>query len=155
MRTKEYNPTRKMLGLYILPQDRSWQMKKIQEIFGNIIDETSSINDLVVEDIKYSQKTSTAICNIQIDKKINPLDLFSFVSKANEEYAVKNFKVKLNCLKAQVIDKQDVSNVIQYIKQGLPYLDNLFVASDIFVDNNNIKIQLEQSTARFFKNKKS
>ena len=48
-------------------------MKSVRELFGHAVQRCSSLEDLMVEEVKFSKKQNAAIVSVIVDRKINPI----------------------------------------------------------------------------------
>jgi len=129
-------------------------MRKLKELFARVLFNESTLADLELLEIKFSQKTSTAIVYVNIDKKINPLEIVDFVENAKSEYSLKDFKLKCSCKTVLEIEGQDVQNIIKYLEATRPYLAQVFDKSTINITSDSVTIQLANSQGGFLRLKK-
>ena len=71
-------------------------MKSIRELFGHAVQRCSSLEELMVEEVKFSKKQNAAIVTILVDRKINPIDIFDLEDRAVQIFTLKSFKVIQN-----------------------------------------------------------
>ena len=128
-------------------------MKKIGELFGQAILENSSINDLVVTEMKFSKKANSAIITVDIDRKVIPLDLFKFSENAKNVFKLKSFKVIPKTSVKQEVGISEVQMLIELVGEISPYTKDLFKDSVITL-GETIDIELKVPSASFLKLKK-
>ena len=68
-------------------------MKKLSELFAPAAIEGSSINDLMVEEVKFSKKANAAIITLEIKDGIEPKDVIAFETNATKAFSLKSFRV--------------------------------------------------------------
>ena len=129
-------------------------MRKIKELFSKALSDTSTLSELELQEIKFSQKTSTAIMYINIDRKINPVDVSDFTKKAKDCFSLNDFKLKFNCVSPLDIEEQDVFNIIEYLKFSRPYLSQVFDNGNIDIGEDAVTIELKNNQSGFLKLKK-
>ena len=130
-------------------------MKRVNELFGKIVDDTSSLYDLELGEVKFSKKNNTAIVYIKVTKRINPIDIIKFIDKAKEEYSIDEFKVRLiSEYICEELENTDILNILTYIKLSRPFVGDMFNAPNIIINKNIINIILEKVNVSFLKLKK-
>ena len=132
-------------------------LKSIGELFEKAVTENSNINNLMVEEVKFSKKTNSVIIYVNIDSKINPVDIAVFENKAKEYFGLKSFKVKLICkCKNLELKEEDVINLISYIGHYHPYVNDMFKNCKITIENNKeIAICLDMPESKFLNLKRA
>ena len=130
-------------------------LKRVNELFGKIVDNTSSLYDLELGEVKFSKKNNIAIVYIKVTNKVNPLDIINFVDRAKQEYSIDEFKVRLLPeFECNNIDKEDILNILAYIKITRPFIGDMFNAPSIIINSSTINIILERVNVSFLKLKK-
>ena len=129
-------------------------MKKVSELFSQAIYENSSINDLMVSEVKFSKKNNAAVITIDIDKKIVPEDIYLFSKNTEKTFNLNSFKVNTHATKVQNIQIEDILNVLKYIGIIAPYTDEIFKDCVINLDEEKIDIELKLPNSSFVKLKK-
>ena len=137
--------------------NRGEDMKKLSELFAPAIIENSSINDLWVQEVKFSKKANAAIVNLEIDKKIFPKDILAFESNAKNVFKLKSFKVIPILKSKQEFDENDIDSALDYLKAARPYTESVLNISklDFNKDNNTVDIELKVPNANFLKLQKT
>ena len=129
-------------------------MKKVSDLFGQAAIAGSSINDLLVRDVKFSKKNNTAVITIDIDRKINPVDLIDLSKNAEKVFKLSLFKINTTVSKEQEIEINDINNLLKYIGKRSPYTIDIFEKSIININGDNIDIELNTPSSSFLKLKK-
>ena len=131
-------------------------MKTIKELFGKAVLESDTINELIVEEVKFSKKANSVIIYVNINKKINPNDFYSFEERARDIFGVKSFKIKAICKENKfAITDQDIFNVISYIGGYHPYVKDMFKSCIIELEGKNVNITLSLPQTKFLLLKKA
>ena len=93
-------------------------MKSIRELFGHAVQRCSSLEDLMVEEVKFSKKQNAAIVSILVDRKINPVDIFDLEDRAVQIFTLKSFKVIPKLTEKNIpVEQKDIQNVISFISK--------------------------------------
>ena len=130
-------------------------MKSVRELFGHAIQRYSSLEDLMVEEVKFSKKQNAAIVTILIDKKINPVDIYEFENRATEVFKLKSFKVmpSLSVKDIEVTEK-DINNVISFLTRKEEYLASMLSGYKLSIVDRVIELELETAQSNFLYLKK-
>ena len=130
-------------------------MKTIKDLFSKALSSSNTINELVVEEVKFSKKQNAAIIYVIIDRKVNPIDFFMLEKKAVELFSLKKFIINTIIKeKSLYIDKEDIERVIEYICLTNDYLRPLLTDVKIGVEEEDVIIELKMVGAKFLKLKK-
>ena len=129
-------------------------MKSVKELFGHAVQRCSSLEELQVEEVKFSKKQNAAIITILIDRKVNPLDIFDLETRAIQIFTLKSFKVipKLTVKNLEVTEN-DIQNAIYFISKREEYIAPMVKDAKIHY-NDDIVIELNTAQSRFLKLKK-
>ena len=129
-------------------------MKSVKELFGHAVQRCSSLEDLQVEEVKFSKKQNAAIITILVDRKVNPLDIFDLETRAIQIFTLKSFKVipKLTAKNLEVTEN-DIQNAIYFISKREEYIVPMVKDAKIHY-NDDIVIELNTAQSRFLKLKK-
>ena len=113
-------------------------MKRVNELFGKIVDNTSSLYDLELGEVKFSKKNNTAIVYIKVTKRINPIDIIKFIDKAKEEYSIDEFKVRLiSEYISEELENTDIENILMDIKNRSVLESRNFKNSEDDINKHN------------------
>jgi len=132
-------------------------MKKLSELFAPAVIENSSINDLWVQEVKFSKKANAAIINLDIDKKILPKDVLAFENNAQNIFKLKSFKVIPMVKSKQEIEEKDIYDILDYLKVSRPYIESVLNISklDFNKESKIVNIELKVPNANFLKLQKT
>ncbi len=130
-------------------------MKNIRELFGHAVQRYSTLEDLMVEEVKFSKRQNAAIISLIVDRKINPIDIFELENRAVEIFTLKSFKVmpKLKNINIDVTEK-DISNAIDFVAKREDYIAPMLAESRLEINDTNVMIELKTAQSRFLKLKK-
>ena len=130
-------------------------MKSVRELFGHAVQRCSTLEDLMVQEVKFSKKQNAAIVNIVVDRKINPLDIAELEERALQVFTLKSFKViPILSTKDIEVTERDINNVISFCAKREEYMVPMLAGNKMTVQDSNIIIELKTAQSSFLKLKK-
>ena len=132
-------------------------MKKVSELFAPAMIEGSSINDLMVQEVKFSKKANAAIIHLEIDRKIELKDVLLFEANATKTFSLKSFKVVPILKEKLFVEAEDISRVLEYLKVARPYVVNVLEIANLeyIKEANKVEITLKVPNSNFLKLQKT
>ena len=125
-------------------------MKSVRELFGHAVQRCSTIEDLMVEEVKFSKKQNAAIISLVVDRKINPVDIFDLEDRAVQIFTLKSFKVMPKLTKKNIdIEEKDIHNVISFISKKEEYIIPMLKGSKLNLNADNLTIELTSAQSKF------
>ena len=112
-------------------------MKSVRELFGHAVQRCSSLEELMVQEVKFSKKQNAAIVSIVVDRKINPMDILDLEERALQIFTLKNFKViPVLSIKDIEITERDIINVINFCAKREEYLIPMLAGNKTTIEDN-------------------
>ena len=136
---------------------RGESMKKLKELFAPAAIENSSINDLWVQEVKFSKKANAAIVHLEIEEKIVPKDVIAFEKNAEKIFSLKSFKI-LPLVKSKLdVEEKELNDVLDYLKVLRPYTESVLNISKLeyIKESGIVNIELKVPNASFLKLQKT
>ena len=132
-------------------------MKKVCELFGQAVTDTSSIRELNVSEVKFSKKANSAVIQIDIDRNIVPKDIYDMYNKAQDVYTLDSFKVRPVVKHKIDITDKDIYNMLDYVGVTQPYTKNILLNCKIAYNPNEstVNVELGVPSSTFLKLKKT
>ena len=132
-------------------------MKKLSELFAPAVIEGSSINELMVQEVKFSKKANAAIIHLEIDRKIELKDVLLFENNATKAFSLKSFKVIPILKEKMEVEEEDISKVLDYLKVARPYVINVLEIArlEYVKETGKVTIELKVPNSNFLKLQKT